>query len=206
MRVTEKDELIYHYIDDMGFATVKHISDLFYSNIEYGRVLARKRLTCLIEHGYIRETKSANCNQLVFYTDRKNSRKTQHAIIVMDLYVKFKQIEKMKVLYFKREEPFGNKKVISDAFLTVKYPVTEGIAFQNFIIEVQTSNNDFKSVLSKYNNDQVINDIAIRCDGLSPIIIYVDNTTHNMDKVKCPYKVVQIGEKLSDFPLIFESH
>lgn len=204
--ITKKDEQIYHYIEEMGFATVKQIGELFFSNMEYRTSYAKKRLNRLILDGYIKETKSTNCNQHIFYVDSKHNRKTRHSIIVMDLYVKFRQMNKLKIMYFDREKPFANKKVISDGFITVKYPVEDGIAFQNFIIEVQTSNNDYKKVLGKYYDEDVYRDISNVCQGLTPVIIYVDDVTHNMDKVNCPYKVIQIDERLSDFPLIFEAH
>jgi hypothetical protein len=206
MRITKKDELIYHYIEEMGFATVKQVTELFFNDIEYGKTLARKRLNCLIEHGYIKETKSTNCSQHIFYVDPKHSRKTHHAIILMDLYVRFRQMNSLKILNFEREVPFCNKKILSDGFITVTYKVQEGVAVQNFIIEVQTSNNDFKKVLGKYYDGDIVREINAKCEGYLPVIIYVDDVTHNMDNVRCPYQVIQVDEKLTDFPLIFESH
>lgn len=206
MKVTEKDEKIYKFIEDNGFATVKQIANIFYSDILYGSTLAKKRLDCLTEHGYIKQTKSINCSQHVFYVLDKNRKKTRHSIIVMDLYSKFLMMNNLKVLSFERERCFANRKVIADGFITVKYSKLNGdIIIQNFIFEVQTSNNDYTKVLGKYADDEVNKDILLSCDGYAPLVIYVDNVKHNMTNVSCPYPICQIDENLNDFPLIFNA-
>jgi hypothetical protein len=206
MKVTEKDEKIYKFIEENGFATVKQIANVFYSDILYGSTLAKKRLDCLVQHGYIKQTKSVNCSQHVFYALDKNKRKTKHAIIVMDLYSRFLMMKNLEVLNFEREKCFANNKVIADGFLTVKFSKITNVIIQSFLIEVQTSNNDYTKVLGKYNDKEVFDDVNNQCGGYAPLLIYVDDVRHNMANVTCPYQICQIDENLSDFPLIFDQN
>lgn len=203
MIVTKKDELIYKYIEENKFATVRQITNVFYSDILYGATSAKRRLLCLIEHGYIKQTKSTNCNQNVFYIDDKDRKQSKHSILVMDVYSEFRKTANLEVIDFQKEKGFCNKKVIADGFISVKYNNADNFVIQNFIIEVQTSRNDFKKVLNKYNNADVDYDIRANCDGFAPVIIYVDNVKHDMSKISCPYQICQLHENLSDFPLIF---
>jgi hypothetical protein len=206
MKVTDKDEKIYKFIEDNDFATVKQIANIFYSDILYGSTLAKKRLDCLVQHGYIKQTKSTNCSQHIFYVLDKHKRKTRHAIIVMDLYSKFLQMKNLEVLNFERERCFAGNKVIADAFLTVKFNKISNVIIQSFLIEVQTSNNDYTKVLNKYNDKDVFDDVNNACGGYAPVLIYVDDIKHNMNGVACPYQICQIDENLNDFPLIFDQN
>jgi hypothetical protein len=112
MQVTENDQKIYEYISKTGFATVKQISNIFYNDILYGATLAKKRLNCLIQHGYIKKIKSTNCNQDIFYEDSKFKRQSKHNILVMDVYSCFRKIENLNVLNFELN---------NNGVLTIKY-------------------------------------------------------------------------------------
>ncbi len=79
MEITKRDEKIYKFIENHGFATVKQINNVFFNDILYGSTLAKRRLDCLIEHGYVKMTKSTNCDQNIFYSDDKF--KNKHFII-----------------------------------------------------------------------------------------------------------------------------
>lgn len=201
MRVTAKDRKIYKFIDDEGFATVKQIGNVFFNDIIYKNELAKKRLNCLVEHGYIKQTKSVNCNQHIFYTDDKFKRQTYHNIVVMDLYSKFKEMRNVDIIHFEREKSWGDGKgkVVSDAFIAVSYNGN----IKSYIVEVQASNNIWKNSINKYANVQILQEMVNACGGVYPIMIFVDEISHNMDVLGAPYKIVQVDMNLTDFPLIF---
>ena len=108
MRITPKDRDIYKYIEKEGFATVKQIGNIFFNDIIYKNELAKKRLNCLVEHGYVREVKSTNCNQHIFYSNDKFKKQSYHNIVVMDLYSKFLEMRKVDVIKFEREKTFSD--------------------------------------------------------------------------------------------------
>lgn len=201
MRVTEKDRKIYKFIDDEGFATVKQIGNVFFKDIIYKNELAKKRLNCLLEHGYIKQNKSVNCNQHIFYTDDKFKRQTYHNIVVMDLYSKFIEMRNLDVIHFEREKSWGTGKgkVVSDAFLSVSY----NGKIRSYIVEVQASNNPWKNSINKYANVEILQEIVDTCGGVYPVMLFVDEISHNMDILGTPYKIVQLDMNLTDFPLIF---
>lgn len=203
MIVTKKDELIYQYIEDNHFATVRQITNAFFGDLLYGATSAKKRLMCLIEHGYIKQTKSINCNQDIFFVDDKYRKQSKHSILVMDVFSEFYKMNNLKIIDFKKEKGFANNKVIADGFINVSYTNFDKMIIQSFIIEVQTSKNDYKKVLNKYNDPIVDADIRAECDGFAPAIIYIDNIRHNMNNINCPYQICQLKESLNDFPLIF---
>lgn len=199
MRITDKDRSIYKLIDEVGFATVKQIGSIFFNDITYKNELAKKRLNCLIEHGYIKQAKSVNCNQHIFYTDDKLKRQTYHNIIVMDLYVKFNEMRKLEILHFEREKRWDNGKVISDAFISVSYNGN----IKSYIVEVQASKNLWKSSVNKYANQDVLEEMAEACGGVLPTMIFVDEICHKIDDPNIPFEIVQVDMNLTDFPLIF---
>jgi hypothetical protein len=205
MEITKRDEKIYKFIEKHGFATVKQITNVFFNDILYGSTLAKRRLDCLIEHGYVKSDKSTNCEQNIFYSDDKFKKQTFHNILVMDIYTEFLKIDDLDVLNFERNKGFGNNKIYSDAFITVKYDSFDKTIIQSFIIEVETSNNNYRNTLSKYNDVDVYNDIVSLCDGYGAALVFVDPIKHSMDNIKCPWPVIQLNENLTNFPLIFAS-
>lgn len=205
MRVTEKDQKIYKYILKMGFATVKQITDLFYNDIECGSILAKKRLKCLIDNGYIQQSQSDNSIKNIFFADPKFKKQTKHTIIVMDIYSQFYKMRDLDIIDFSIPKCFANKKVVSNAFIKVKYSSFNNVVLQNFIFEVETSNNDYRKTISKYNDPNVQADIKATCDGYSPVLVLVDNVKHDMSKTSSPYKLLQIDTDLTNFPLIFSA-
>lgn len=206
MRVTEKDKEIYKFIGDVGFATVKQVANVFFNDIIYRNELAKKRISCLVEHGYVKQYKAVNCSQHIFCVNEKLKRQTYHNILVMDLYSKFLECRSVDVLDFTREKAWDINKVISDAFMTVKYKKGKEVIIQNFIVEIQVSNNDWKKTLEKYNNTRVDKEIRAKCSGYEPVIILVDEVQHNLDLISCPYQIVQIDTKMTDFPLVFNTN
>ena len=201
MRVTEKDRKIYKFIDKEGFATVKQIGNVFFNDITYKNELAKKRLNCLVEHGYIKQSKSVNCNQHIFYTDDKFKKQTYHNIVVMDLYSKFNEMRNLNIIDFKREKSWGTGKgkVVSDAFLSVSY---NGM-IRSYVVEVQASNNPWKNSINKYANVEILQEMVNECGGVYPVMIFVDEISHNVDVLGTPYKIIQVDMNLTDFPLIF---
>lgn len=200
MRITNKDREVYKYISEQGFATVKHIANVFFNDITYKNELAKKRLTCLIEHGYVKQIKSVNCNQHIFYADDKFKKQTYHNIVLMDLYTKFLEMRGLEIINFEREKTWAGK-VRSDGFLIVKYRGK----IQSFLIEVQASNNSWKNSITKYEYREVVEEIRDACDGVMPVLIYVDELMHNITELEKVFQIRQVDMKLTDFPLIFDS-
>ena len=203
MRITSKDREIYKYIEKNKFATVKQIANVFFNDIIYKNELAKKRLSCLVEHGQIKYSKAENCNQMVFYSEDKYKLQTYHNIVVMDLYTKFLEMRNLEVLNFEREKVWGSGKgaVRSDAFITVKYSGK----IQNFLVEAQASKNLWINSITKYNNKVVLEEIYKACGGYAPVLIFMDEIMHSLDKVESFFQVRQIDLKLTDFPLIFDT-
>ena len=199
MRITEKDRRIYKYIENAGFATVKQIGNIFFNDITYKNELAKKRLNCLVEHGHIKEVKSVNCNQHVFFADDKYKRQTYHNIVVMDLYSKFLEMRKLEVIKFEREKTWAGGKVISDAFITVSY----ADKIQSYIVEVQASKNLWRKSIEKYADMEVLQDMINQSGGVYPIMIFVDSLMHNIENLGTPFDIAQVDMNLNDFPLIF---
>ena len=200
MRITEKDRKIYKFIESAGFATVKQIGNIFFNDIIYKNELAKKRLNCLVEHGHVREVKSVNCNQHIFFTDDKFKRQTYHNIVVMDLYSKFLEMRKLEVINFEREKVWAGGKVISDAFITASFRGK----IQSYIVEVQASRNPWKNSVNKYADLNVLQDMANQSGGVLPVMIFVDELVHNTEQLETPFEITQIDMNLTDFPLIFD--
>lgn len=200
MRVTPKDREIYKYIEKVGFATVKQIGNVFFNDITYKNELAKKRLNCLVEHGHLKEIKSINCNQHIFYSDDKYKRQTYHNIIVMDLYSKFLEMRKLEIINFEREKTWAGGKVISDAFITASFRGK----IQSYIVEVQASKNLWKNSINKYADMEILQDMVNSCGGVLPVMIFVDELVHNTDALEAPFEVTQVDMNLTDFPLIFD--
>lgn len=200
MRITEKDRKIYKYIEAAGFATVKQIGNIFFNDIIYKNELAKKRLNCLVEHGHIKQVKSVNCTQHIFYCDDKFKRQTYHNIVVMDLYSKFLEMRKLEVVNFQREKIWAGGKVISDAFLSVSYKGK----IQSYIVEVQASRNLWKNSINKYADTNVLQEIIDNCDGVYPLMIFVDEIVHDTKQLGAPFEIAQVDMNLTDFPLIFD--
>lgn len=201
MRITDKDRKIYKYIDQTGFATVKQIGNIFFNDITYKNELAKKRINCLVEHQYIKEAKSINCTQHVFYCDDKYKKQTYHNIVVLDLYSKFLEARSIEIIKFEREKVWANGKVISDAFITISYRGK----IQSFIVEVQASKNLWKNTINKYANLDVLSDMQSQSGGALPAMIYVDEIMHDMKQFEAPYQLLQVDMNLTDFPLIFDA-
>lgn len=215
-RITDKDKLIYKHIEKVGFATVKQIGNIFYNNIIYRNEQAKKRLNCLIEHGYIKKKKSKNCTQDIFYADKKYSNQTYHNIVVLDFYSKLIEMKSAKILHFEREKCWNNNKAITDGFFTIQYTNSRReTVIQSIILEVQCSTNDWRKNILKYYDKEVFSEINNYCNDpgtpdnerVFPTIVLADDIYHNMsDFINIPpYKVIQIDAKLTDFPLIFEN-
>lgn len=206
MITTKKDEQIYNYIKKMGFSTVKQIGELFFSNMEYSSSYAKKRLKHLLDYGYIHETESVNCNQNIFYVDPKFKRQTYHNIVVTNIYLQFYKMEDLDIIDFAKPKCFANKKIMSDAFITIKYSSCNNVIIKNFIFEVETSKNDYRNTISKYTDPVVQADIKTVCDGYNPVLVFVDNVKHDMSKISCPYPLIQIDSNLTNLPLIFSTN
>lgn len=204
MRVTDKDKKIYKYIEEQGFATVKQIANIFYNDITYKNELAKKRLSCLVEHGYVKQTKSVNCNQHIFYADDKFKRQTYHNIIVMDFYTKLLEMKSVKVLEFEREKVWGSREgvyvknnIVSDAYIVTQ--IKDYIRV--FLLEVQSSKNNWKNTITKY--EPHAKDIMEECGGV-PTIILADEVQHTIN-IEHSLPICQIDCKMTDFPLIFDT-
>ena len=202
MRITPKDRDIYKYIEKEGFATVKQIGNIFFNDIIYKNELAKKRLNCLVEHGYVREVKSTNCNQHIFYSNDKFKKQSYHNIVVMDLYSKFLEMRKVDVIKFEREKSWFGGKVISDAFITISF----NGKIQSYIVEVQASNNLWRKSIDKYADVDVLQEVVNQAGGVFPTMIFVDELNHNLDGLGIPFPVAQIDMKLTDFPLVFDTN
>lgn len=205
MITTKKDEQIYNHIKKIGFATVKQIGKLFFGNMKYSSSYAKKRLNHLLDYRYIYETRSVNCNQNIFYVDPKFKRQTYHNIVVMDIYSQFYKMNNLDIINFTKPKCFANKKIMSDAFITVKYNSCNNVMIQNFIFEVETSKNDYRNTIGKYNDPIVQADIKTVCGGYNPVLVFVDNIKHDMSKISCPYPLIQIDSNLTNLPLIFST-
>ena len=200
MRVTEKDKLIYNYICKYKFATVKQIANVFFNDIIYKNELAKKRLNCLLEHHLIKSTKSTNCAQHIFYVDSKYKSQTYHNIIIMDFLSKLQEMSSVDVVNFEREKVWTNSNnttIRSDGLFKIHY---NGYA-RIFLLEVRTSSNSFKKSIEKYNAYK--NEITKEC-GCKPVLILVDSVKHDLSDVSSFMPIIQIDQKLTDFPLIFD--
>lgn len=200
MRVTERDRLIYQYIQENKFATVKQIGNVFFNDIIYRNELAKKRLNCLMEHKLIKSIKSTNCSQHIYYSNPKYKSQSYHNIVVMDFVSKLKEISSVQIVHMEREKSWtqGGTTVRSDAFIVIHF---NGF-LRTFIVEARTSNNSWIKSMEKYN--EVMETVISESNGTIPTLISIDAAKHNMDEVDSFMKIIQIDIKLSDFPLIFD--
>lgn len=209
MQITEKDKTINTHIEKYGFATVKQIANIFFNDSAFKGQQAYKRLKALLEYGYIKQYKSVNCSQNIYAVSDKYKRQTLHNIIALDVICKFIECKSIKILDAKRERVWANGKVISDAFVTIKYTKGIEVFIQSFIVEIHTSNNKWQKTLEKYNNKEVIDDILKSTPGgdkgIAPTLIFVDSVTHNFESINCPFKITQIDSSLTDFPFVFNT-
>lgn len=199
MRITEKDKLIYNYLVQYKFATVKQIGNVFFNDIIYKNELAKKRLNCLIEHGLIKSCKSTNCAQHIFYIEAKYKNQSYHNIVVMDFLSKLLEMNSVEVVDFHREKTweYNNKSIRSDAVFKIHY---NGFA-RVFILEVNASKNNIKTTIEKYNSfkDCIINECNCK-----PVLVLADAISYDLNKYKSFMHITQVDIKLTDFPLIFD--
>lgn len=167
--ITERDKDIIEFIDKIGFASIKNISDMFFTDCRYGYDLARKRLKKIYEvNRYIKKFTNLETNEIVYAPmDSRIKRVSIHNMKILEYICKLRclgcEIDEVEF-----EPVFGDIK--PDLYITFKFNNYE--YFQ--ILELQVRH-DFVD-LERYNKPKTLNEIVKRTGDILPKLVIIQDT------------------------------
>lgn len=193
--ITDRDREIINYIDKIGFATIEHVSDMYFTNLKSGYDLARRRLKKIKDtSNYLKVIKNTETNQLIYIPlDSNLKRVSMHNLKIIDYLCKIKklgaEIETVKI-----ECNFDN--VIPDAYVSILF---DGYRFHQ-IIEVEIRH-DYVDV-NRYN--KCIDSILNSTNNVFPKLIIIQNTNKDYSKDnKTQMDILQMDLEMHDVAKVF---
>lgn len=202
VRLTGKyDKEILKYIEDVDFCTAKHIAKIFYKYANQGEAIARRRLKRMCDAGYLKVQKLdkySNTNLYIFDNIKNKSfRPSMHKLLLLNYYSEL-IYNGADIIYFKKEQSWMDRKIISDGFCVFKF---NNKIYYN-LIEVVVNHNDdnFKKYDKLYNS----NEVQQICEGMFPNLILIDNINHKKPiELENNIKIIKLDFELNEFPRIF---
>lgn len=192
MLITDRDKEIIDFIYDIGFSSIKTISDMFFNDCRYGYDLARKRLKKIYDvGGYIKKFNNSETCEIIYVPENSKLKKvSMHNMKILDYICKIRCLGcNIKEVEF--EPVFDNIK--PDAILKFEFNGYE--YFQ--ILEVQLRH-DFVN-LKRYESNDVINAIVSKTSGILPKLIIVQNTGRDYSKENnTQFDIAQLDIKMND--------
>lgn len=90
--LTPRDREIISFIDNIGYATIGNIADLFFSNNKFSYDLSRKRLKKIKEMGeYLKSFSNLESNETIYIPYNSNKKKVSiHDVMVLNYVCKLK--------------------------------------------------------------------------------------------------------------------
>lgn len=190
--ITERDREIIDFIYDIGFATIKHIADLFFTNATYKQDLARKRLRKILKtNEYIKVIKNQTTNESVYLPiDSKIKNVSMHNLKILDYACELKRlgvnIERIQI------EP-NYCDIRPDASVIFTF---NGCRYYQ-LLEVQCRHAMVD--IDRYSSQNVIQAILNDNENIAPNIIIIQNTNKNYSENNVtPFDIVQLDLSLNE--------
>lgn len=198
--LTERDREIISFIDNIGWATINNISNMFFSDNKFSYDLARKRLKKIKEMGdYIKCFINSETTETIYVPYGSTKKKVSiHDVMVLNYICKLKllgcTIDKTEL-----EPVLGNIKpdaLVQFTFNGYRYPQ---------IIEMQIRHNLID--LDRYNNDGVMESILDRTNNTIPKLVIIQNTKINYaDNNPTQLDIVQMDTSMWDIAKVMQDY
>lgn len=190
--LTPRDREIISFIDDIGWATIQNISDMFFSPNNFSYDLARKRLKKIKEMGeYIKCFINSETTETIYIPYNSTKKKVSiHDVMVLNY------ICKLKLLGCKIENT-----EIEPIFNNIKPDALVQFSFNNYrfyqLIEMQIRHNLID--LDRYNKQGVMNSILDRTNNTIPKLIIIQDTKINYaDNNPTQLDIIQMDTSIED--------
>jgi len=190
--LTQRDREIISFIDNIGWATINNISDMFFSQNKFSYDLARKRLKKIKEIGdYIKCFVNSETTETIYVPYNSSKKKVSiHDVMVLNYVCKLKllgcKIEKTEI-----EPMFNNIK--PDALVQFTF---NGYRFYQ-LIEMQIRHNLID--LDRYNNQGVIESILNQTNNTIPKLVIIQDTKINYaDNNPTQLDIIQMDTSIED--------
>lgn len=195
----DRDKEIIDFIHKVGYASIKNIADMYFTNSRYNYDSARKRLKKIENLGkYIKSFRNEETNERIYVPlESKTKRVTTHNLKVIEYICKLKCLG-CNVILTEIEPIFNNTK--PDAYVVFK--------FNDFtytqLIEIQIRH-DYVD-LKRFKNHDTINEIldknkkTLNTDkNLLPKLVIIQNTNRDYTKENdTPFNIVQMSVAMED--------
>ena len=200
--IVERDKLIIEFIETIGYATIKNIADMYFTNKRYSYDVARKRLKKIAEMGeYIRVFKNQETNELVYVPyDSKIKRVSIHNIKVLEYLCGLKTLG-CDIQEIEIEPIFNNIK--PDIYVSFKfngymyYHIVEMQIRHDYIDLKRFKDNDtVNAILDK---TSVINKETGEKESTMPQLIIIQNTNKDYQAENdTQFKITQLDVNMED--------
>lgn len=196
--LTPRDREIISFIDNIGWATISNIADMFFkrtesgSEIKFSYDLARKRLKKIKDVGeYIKSFSNYETNETIYVPYNSNKKKVSiHDVMVLNYVCKLKLLG-CDIYNIELEPIFNNIK--PDALVQYKF---NGYRFHQ-LIEMQIRHNLID--LDRYNKQGVMEAILSKTNKTIPKLIIIQDTKINYaDNNSTPMDIVQMDTSMWD--------
>jgi hypothetical protein len=190
--LTPRDREIINFIDNIGYATISNIADMFFSKNKFSYDLARKRLKKIKEfENYIKSFQNQETNETIYVPYNSSKKKVSiHDVMVLNYACKLKLLN-CEIENIELQPQFNN--VIPDALVQF---VFNGYRFYQ-LIEMQIRHSLID--LDRFNNHDVMDSIMNKTNGIVPKLIIIQDTKINYnDNNRTPMDIVQIDTTMED--------
>jgi len=202
--LTDEDRKILRFVEDFGFITIHQCQNMYYNTQQMGYEMARKHLQKLVKYEKLDSYRDKDFNINMYYTDKKPS---YHEILVLDYYSEIIK-SGAKVHYFKKEQPWLDKKYFSDAYCVyskankVIFDIVEVVRTKS--VEVEKYKEIYKSHEAHNLSQQIYTKLGGQEYDLFPHLIIIDDVKHR-DKlfINDDIKTIQLDFKLTNITDIF---
>jgi hypothetical protein len=190
--LTQRDRKIINFIDNIGYATISNIADMFFSKNKFSYDLARKRLKKIKEFEvYIKSFNNQETNETVYVPCNSSKKKVSiHDIMVLNYACKLKLLN-CDIENIELQPQFNN--VIPDSLIQFTF---NGYRFHQ-LIEMQIRHSLID--LDRYNKQGVMESIMDKTNNTVPKLIIIQDTKINYaDNNHTPMDIVQMDTTMED--------
>lgn len=190
--ITDRDREIINFIYDIGFSTIKHIGDVFFTESIYKYDLARKRLRKILQCNiYIKPIINKETNNTIYIPIDSNRKSiSEHDISVLN-YICGLKLLGCDINSIEIEPTFIN--VRPDALISFEF---NGYRYYQ-IVEQQLRHNLVD--IERFDNIEVKQAILNRTSGVIPSIVIIQKLSKNYyEDINSEYNVILISPELSD--------
>ena len=183
MWLTTEDREILKYVEQYGSTTIHQVQNMFYNTQLKGYQMAQKHLAKLVGYSKLYVYKERNFNSNIYYMDKKAS---YHTVLIMNYYSELIK-NGAKIIYFKREQEWMDKKYYSDAYCV--YSVAGKVCFDLLevvrakTVETQKYLDIFESKEAHELSQAIYSKITggKRLEGLFPRLVVMDDIQHQKE-------------------------